>query len=1023
MNIWDILGCEETRDKENLKTAYRKKLKNVNPEDDPDGFMRLRNAYEEAVRIADIESDSTDNSQDSELLSAIKSLYNDYSRRISVEEWEQLLDRDEFVALDSATDAFDTLFRFLMEKFFIPKEIWKLIVDRFDIENNAKELAEVYPENFIEYVINNSTYDDILEFELLECKDELVDKFLDRYFRLDLAIRKHDYEEQKELIELISDMDAYHPYFEMLKIKARLQDFENADADAETADEVEARKEIYQELYQDAILLHTDFPEDINFMAICGDIKLLLGDYDDAGEYYDKALSIKPDSYILKGKLAEQRMCIGEYAKSRDLFMELLRINHYDNSARSGMIRANMGLIEELKAKRTDNPEDKKIPMEIGWSLYQIYKFDSAIEVLDEFEPDESQTCEYNNLKGRVYLCLQDYYNALKCFHNWKEAIEAIPKDDDSKDAKDKKKRYGYVNFLIGDCHLKLKEYDTAREYIKRALSMEHEEIVLSYEAMCELEYEIGDYESCIAVCEELLVREKRSYIAYNFMSKASLKLEFIKEAIDASNKAMEIYPYIAEPYETQIEVYLKFNQIDGANSVIDRYKAMELESDRIDYCKARILATDNKWDMAIAVLDNILDGYESNNSDLDDVVKVYNLKANCLDMCEKTDEALSVFEKVVELMPNHSTAYGRMGIILKGQGKLTKALEMFDRQIEIAPDVLSYINRGTLNRFFQKYKSALNDFNEALKLEPDNAFCHSRVGLIYEHHREFQQAIDSYDMALKYITDDNARLQVYTYKARTLQCMKKFEESMSVYKLYLDEFGLNPDIAYDISELSVRMGDVNYATRILEDCINRFEYDENVKQCVIQLISIYGDEGYVSRANETLLFAVNRFGSHCEFFAAMGAVLKNKGLYDQAVRHYETAVKLDIEGKQNYYSELVEVLKKKNPFRQDLKKYVQKALINPAEMTNPHAYIKMSRLNRTVKKYKEALSIIDKGLKIKRCVGCFYGSCHDALYEKGLIYEAMKDYENARLCFRQALLICGHNALYEECLKRIEGK
>ena len=681
MNIWDILGCEETKDKEILKTAYRDKLKNVNPEDDSEGFMRLRQAYEEALSLADVDNQENDLSQDSELLKCIKELYNDFSRRISVEEWEKLLDRDEFVALDTSQDAFDTLIRFLMEKFFISKEVWKLIVDRFEIEERAKELSEIYPENFIEYVINNSIYDDVLDFSLLECRDELADKFLDRYFRLDLAVRKHDYKEQKELIQLIGEMDAYHPYFEMLRIKCRLQEFENVDSESETPEEKEARRDIYEDLYQDAILLHTDFPEDISFMGICGDLKLVLGDYNEAGEYYEKALSIKPDSYVMKGKLAEQKICIGEYAKARDLFMELLRINHYDNSARSGMIRANVGRIDELKKSRQENPEDKKVPMEMGWSYYQIYKFSEAINILNEFEPSEEQNCEYNNLKGRVYLCLQEFHNALKCFHNWKAAIEAIPNEDDSKEAMDKKKRYGYVNFLIGDCHLKLKEYDTAREYIEVARSIDHDEIILSYEAMCELEYETGNYEKCIAVCEELLGREKRSFIAYNYMSKASLKLDFIKEAIDSSSKAMEIYPYIAEPYETQIEVYLKFEQLDGAKSIIQKYKDMGIDSDRISFCEARLLATQCKEEEAIKILDSILNRNDG-NSDLDNIVKVHTLKANCLSFCEKYDEAIKEFEKVLELEPNHKAAYGRMGEILKNQGKLAQAMEMFHARL-----------------------------------------------------------------------------------------------------------------------------------------------------------------------------------------------------------------------------------------------------------------------------------------------------------------------------------------------------
>ena len=48
--IFRVLQIEETKDKEIIKAAYRRLLVYVNPEDDPEGFQRLRQAYEEAVR-------------------------------------------------------------------------------------------------------------------------------------------------------------------------------------------------------------------------------------------------------------------------------------------------------------------------------------------------------------------------------------------------------------------------------------------------------------------------------------------------------------------------------------------------------------------------------------------------------------------------------------------------------------------------------------------------------------------------------------------------------------------------------------------------------------------------------------------------------------------------------------------------------------------------------------------------------------------------------------------------------------
>ena len=46
--IWDILDVSETKDEDLITQAYRK-LVFVNPEDDAEGFMRLREAYEKAI--------------------------------------------------------------------------------------------------------------------------------------------------------------------------------------------------------------------------------------------------------------------------------------------------------------------------------------------------------------------------------------------------------------------------------------------------------------------------------------------------------------------------------------------------------------------------------------------------------------------------------------------------------------------------------------------------------------------------------------------------------------------------------------------------------------------------------------------------------------------------------------------------------------------------------------------------------------------------------------------------------------
>ena len=49
-DFFNTLGIEATKEEKKIKKAYRARLHAVNPEDDPDGFKRLREAYEEALK-------------------------------------------------------------------------------------------------------------------------------------------------------------------------------------------------------------------------------------------------------------------------------------------------------------------------------------------------------------------------------------------------------------------------------------------------------------------------------------------------------------------------------------------------------------------------------------------------------------------------------------------------------------------------------------------------------------------------------------------------------------------------------------------------------------------------------------------------------------------------------------------------------------------------------------------------------------------------------------------------------------
>ena len=160
MDCWEILGIEQTDDIREIKKTYARQLRLHNPEGDPDGFMRLREAYEQALTLAvrtninlieanengdeDIEpplirvvSPSVDDEQEAVARTLVwdklEELYKDFERRMDLDEWQQLFDTltiDQILTLQGAGAMF------FNDHYVLPAYVWVYLDADLDLIGN-----------------------------------------------------------------------------------------------------------------------------------------------------------------------------------------------------------------------------------------------------------------------------------------------------------------------------------------------------------------------------------------------------------------------------------------------------------------------------------------------------------------------------------------------------------------------------------------------------------------------------------------------------------------------------------------------------------------------------------------------------------------------------------------------------------------------------------------------------------------------------------------------------------------------
>jgi tetratricopeptide (TPR) repeat protein len=822
--VWRVLGIEPTKDEAELKNRYHELLRDVNPEDDPEGFKRLRQAYEAAVELARrVEKEESEERQKDEIdlwLDRVNDVYWYVNTRNDVELWKELFRDDVCIALDTALEARERFIAYLMHHVYVNWEIWKLIDREFHIIEEREALQEIFPKDFLDYAqyqIKNRNFFpyEKLEVQALDESEVCLDEYIVGYLRCKTDMDRANYENMWQRLEDLKAYEIYHPYEDVERIRLHLK--ENHPEDARLI------AERLEEKYSDDIY--------IGYWAGC--VYWHLEQWDSAYECWQHVVDIMPDHYTSRVGLANYYNKKQDYLKAKELVMELLEANGRDDSALDLMREVNRPLIDYYK-KQANEADYRKNMVEACWCMFQNELFEQTIEELNQLDiqPGDDEYYDYVNMKGRCYLGMERYEEAVDYLLKWEAAREELV-DDGSEKYQKRVSREGFIKSAIGVAYQNLKQFEPAERYLLDGINKEKDDIVRHsfMDRLALLYYDFQQYEKCIDVCTGIINEDPTYYLAYLRRQQAAFEKQDGQQVVDDYYNSIRIFPRYYKPYLLAVQVFCIYHQFEDAKKVLELAKEQDVHQEMLSFFEIRVMRnlaeTEEEYHAVLELCDRlqyeVLE--EENAHHQKDTQNCEKTEAELLeedmirDGMEKDavvpedlnferilvymdtndwNTALSLLDKEIAQGNKNTRLYWVRADILRIRKEYRKALLEYESlRVKMPPNVDIEFNCGICLRHLGRTEDAIEAFRTALKMNPKHPRAHHELMKIYSRRFDLYELKTAYGAALKEIT---AQLEIvpdaYYYIERGLLYMDNynFDHALEDYRKALE---LEPDNIY----------------------------------------------------------------------------------------------------------------------------------------------------------------------------------------------------------------------------------
>jgi len=815
--IWQILGITETKNHDLIKEAYRKQLVLTNPEDDAQGFINLRNAYEEAMRLStDPESDEEKRKDKNDIdlwIDNVDDIYQNINKRLSIRFWKELLEADVCKGLDTWLEAREKFLAYLMNHYYLPPDAWILFDREFDIVKDKENLLQSFPEDFIEYAIRQIQNYSLMDLNLLSVSEnDDVDDYIRTYYSIKRMMDENNTENLHDELNKIDMQHIYHPYVDVEKLRYFVS--------------INNEGKIKNLIHKLSSYLEDDY---IAFYV--SKAHWAVNNHDEAAAIWEELCGKFPTHYGALLGLIEYCIYKGQYKEANERAVNLSRIYSRDEEVHNLLVKANEHLIKEYEEECKTEPGNLKVMEELAWCYYQNSYPDKCLQLLDGFPQEAKQELWYFKLYGYVHFRKGEFKKALECFYKWLELLNNSP------EAEEHRRNLCICNHMIGLCCINEEDYESAIPYLNEAVSIEENpaEKLHIMERLSFAYLKSERNEDCIDVCDEIIKQSKDYYPSYINRQEAYFNMQNGQGVIDDYHSAVEIYAGYIKPYLLAVKVYYFYGQHDDSIGVITKAKEANLNSNELELFlgkNLRILAqTKEESEAALKVLkdlhENVYNGIKSlddndNNEDeyndlgeilyeiartyadigqfeegleaIKEAIEVnprdnyYTTKAYLYMDLELWVHATEILEKQVDKFPDFEYIHVCLARCYEKKDREQDALRLYKKVLDINPENIEalekigdiYLNLYKREENTNHYKTAISYGERLLELKKDSCYYYIHIGIMYERGYEFEKALQCCQKASECDPEDiwphnNAG---YVYKI-----MKRYDDAIREYQ------------------------------------------------------------------------------------------------------------------------------------------------------------------------------------------------------------------------------------------------